>query len=147
MYSLDEGGTEFIVRSLCFYELYTSFILRNIDIFARDRVVAIEGMFYVHGDVINQFMIEEVFNHLGITSVGIELHEKTEGFYLLTKLWEVSVYRRLSSADDNPIQKPDTGFEKSEKYILTDCVLTILRYFFGKYQFFVVAVSTPEITS
>lgn len=57
VYSFDEGGTKFIIRSSGFYEFYAFFVPRNIYLFPGKRVISIKGMFYIHSDIVDELLI------------------------------------------------------------------------------------------
>ncbi len=88
-----------------------------------------------------------MLNHIGIGSVGIELHEESEIFYLLAELREISMNSRLSSADDDSFQKSDTRGEESEKYLLGNEVMTNLLDLSREHELGIVAKSATQIAS
>jgi hypothetical protein len=55
--------------------------------------------------------------------------------------------RRLSTTDDDPIEKSDPCFQEPEKDLFTDKIMTNFLDFFWQYKFAIVAVSTAEIAS
>lgn len=110
MHSFDDGGTELIVRSSCFYKLYAFLIPGNIRIFSGKRSILSEYIFHIHGDIIDELLIQEISERFGIAPVGVEFHEESEIFDPLAEPWKIRVDSRLSSTDDHSIEKPLSGF-------------------------------------
>lgn len=145
MDSLDERGPEFVIGSTLFDEFDAFSVHRGIDIFSRERIVLCECMFDIHRDIIYEIMLEEMLEHAWIASVGVELDQESELLDSCTKLREIRMDGRFSSADDDSVEKAYSSFEKSEKYVLIDEIVSDSFDFLREDELGIMAKTTPEI--
>lgn len=131
MDSLDERGPEFVIGSTLFDELDTFSVHRGIDIFSCERMVLCKCVLDIHRDIIYEMLIQELFEHVWIAAVGVELEQESELFDSCAKDREIRMDGRFSPADDDSVEKAYSSCEESEKYVLIDEIVSDSFDFFA----------------
>lgn len=112
-------SAELVVRGTGHDEFDTASVDGRISFVAGGFDIPVGSMFDVHGDVVDEILVEQSLDHIRIAPVGIKLDEESHILDPSTKIRQISVDGRFSSADHDPVEESDSFFEELEKYFFT----------------------------
>ena len=138
---------ELIVASSRADDIHTSLVRSHIFLHSDDGAVFLPGMLDIHSNIVNEFMLYEVLEHVWILTVGIELDSEAKVTNLLSETRKITMDSWLSSTDRYAIKESYSSSEEFEKTLLGMYVSLESLNLFWQDELRVVAEVTTHIAS
>ena len=109
---------ELIVASSRADNIHTSLVRGHVFLHSDDGAVFLPGMFDIHSNIVNEFVLYEVLEHVWILTIGIELDSETKITNLLSEPRKITMDSWLSSTDRDTVKESYSSREKFKKTLL-----------------------------
>lgn len=117
----DEGCAELEIDAALLEHLHALQNFAHIDIVNADGVSVFFGaVFDVHCNVIDELVVQNLFEDVGAQAVGVELGGVAHASHLCQKVAKVGLQRRLAARHAHGVNKPFTLLKVIKNFVLVD---------------------------